>query len=484
MPTSIFVAPKSLSWLELAYSLKDKRPGVNSEGETTYRYRCPKYRSTTCKASLSLFVKLNDEGKLLAEPRIHLSQDHTTCQDEEKLSKRSRQDIKIIDLREAMKLRVEELVIAEPTLGARTVATRVMQEIKDEHKGEAFEFLTIDQMRSQVYEYKKLEYGNWNGIIKHSKLYYCSDDDERPFLQFHFGFPLDGVWREMLGWGHPDLIFLLKSGDHHIFIDCTFSVCPKGFYQLLIFMIYDEATELYIPIFYVLLPSKHYLCYYHALHNIICATDWKANCRSWTCDFEKALIAAVKEQFGLKRDGVTPSESIGCYFHWKQCLRRRLLELHIDKDLISKLMDKDGLINLLPLVPIDDVSRAIRFIRSIFPEGDSKPKFDKFWHYFEKVWMKDYDPILWNISAMTAGGLVVPDDMINRTNNALERYNREMNKAFPTAHPTMIEFVTVIRTEALRILKLYEDIKRGRQQKPTHRPVTLWPIPDAYRTFV
>ena len=41
-------------------------------------------------------------------------------------------------------------------------------------------------------------------------------------------------------------------------------------------------TELYIPIFYVvLLPSKHYyLCYYHALHNIICATDWKVNCHS------------------------------------------------------------------------------------------------------------------------------------------------------------------------------------------------------------
>ena len=47
-----------------------------------------------------------------------------------------------------------QLVIAQPTLGAtRAVATRVMQEIKDEHKkGKAFECLTIDQMRTQVYE--------------------------------------------------------------------------------------------------------------------------------------------------------------------------------------------------------------------------------------------------------------------------------------------------------------------------------------------
>ena len=99
--------------------------------------------------------------------------------------------------------------------------------------------------------------------------------------------------------------------------------------------------------------------------------------------------------------------------------------------------------------------------------------------------MKEYDPNLWNISAMTAGGRVVPDDMINRTNhNALERYNREMNNAFPTApHTTMLEFVTVIRSEALRMVQLYEDIKRGRQQKLPHRPVTLWPIPVAYHTF-
>ena len=235
-------------------------------------------------------------------------------------------------------------------------------------------------------------------------------------------------------------------------------------------------SELYIPIFYVLLPSKHYLCYYHALQNIICATDWKVNCRSWTCDFEKALIAAVKEQFGLKRDGVTPSESIYCYFHWKQCLRRRLLELYIDKDIISMLMDNNGLINLIPLVPIDDVSRAIRFIRSIFLEGDAKPKFDKFWNYFEKVWMKEYDPKLWNISAMTAGGSVVPDDMINRTNhNALERNNREMNNAFPTAHPIMLEFVTVIRSEALRMVQLYEDIKRGRLIVLSLYGRFLWP---------
>jgi hypothetical protein len=155
-------------------------------------------------------------------------------------------------------------------------------------------------------------------------------------------------------------------------------------------MIYDEATELYLPIFYVLLPSKHYLCYYHALHNIVCLSEWKVQCSSFTCDFEKALQNAVQEQFGFKKDG-TPSLSVGCLFHWKQAVRRRLLRLYIDKDIISRLMDKNGLINLLTVVPIDDLPKAIRYIQSQFVEmrvGAYKVKFDAFWAYFSKVGTK------------------------------------------------------------------------------------------------
>jgi hypothetical protein len=101
-----------------------------------------------------------------------------------------------------------------------------------------------------------------------------------------------------------------------------------------------------------------------------------------------------------------------------------------------------------------------------------------------KVWIKEYDPELWNVCAMTSGGHRVPDELVNRTNNALERYNRELNKAFPTAHPSMMDFVSVIRSESLRTLEQYENVKSGRQKKPVHAPVTLWTIPAAYHTFV
>ena len=39
-------------------------------------------------------------------------------------------------------------------------------------------------------------------------------------------------------------------------------------------------------------------------------------------------------------------------------------------------------------------------------------------------------------------------DLANRTNNALERYNRSMNDKFPTPHPTLLVFVQTIELES------------------------------------
>ena len=39
-------------------------------------------------------------------------------------------------------------------------------------------------------------------------------------------------------------------------------------------------------------------------------------------------------------------------------------------------------------------------------------------------------------------------DLENRTNNALERYNRPMNEKFPTPHPSLIVFIHSIELES------------------------------------
>jgi hypothetical protein len=84
----------------------------------------------------------------------------------------------------------------------------------------------------------------------------CSTEDPRLFLQFSLDVNIDGEIKKLVGFGHPRLIQYIAYNKVHIFIDCTFSMCPKGFYQCLIIMIYVLGLEKYIPVFFCLLPNK------------------------------------------------------------------------------------------------------------------------------------------------------------------------------------------------------------------------------------
>lgn len=223
-------------------------------------------------------------------------------------------------------------------------------------------------------------------MIRSFPLNSCLGDDERPFLQFFSEIAVDGKFEKIIGWALPDLIFEAKYPELNVFIDCTFSCCPKGYSQCLIFMIYSVPHDLYIPVFYVLMTAKKKDLYNHVLQSIISAADWRLFAKSVTCDFEPALLEAVGLQF-------REANLIGCAFHWKQALRRKLLEYDIPDDLISLLMDENGLINLLTVIPIDEIeSKGIPYIRAHFPEGTFTNLFNNFWKYFSNTWLKRYDP--------------------------------------------------------------------------------------------
>jgi hypothetical protein len=227
-----YAAPKTLSHEGCQYRLKDKRKNLNAKNESVYRYTCA--TSTNCKAGLTLYANVNEStGALIDDTHLSLMKaPHDDHDIDGPLSKKSRGCQKILDLRPLMKGKIEDVVMAQPQQSARSISNQVMTSIKAEYKDVAFEFLDINQMKTHVYATKNVEFGNTNSIIKNSKLYYCDDDDERPFLQFTYSFNIDGRLLEMIGWGHPDLIHMIKGGDHNIFIDCTFKCCPKGYYQV------------------------------------------------------------------------------------------------------------------------------------------------------------------------------------------------------------------------------------------------------------
>ncbi|ETP28509.1 hypothetical protein F442_22198 [Phytophthora nicotianae P10297] len=117
--------------------------------------------------------------------------------------------------------------------------------------------------------------------------------------------------------------------------------------------------------------------------------------RCVTCDFELGLVNAVRQQFA----GVP---IVGCRFHWKQALRRKLIDLCIPKE-----TRKGFRSSVAAWMSQVIVSNRTRF------------------GYFKRTWMGTYDPALWIVNAISE-----TTDIVNRTNNTLERFNRDLNESF------------------------------------------------------
>eukprot|EP00956_Cyclotella_meneghiniana_P009729 scaffold13469_cov37-Cyclotella_meneghiniana.AAC.1 len=66
-------------------------------------------------------------------------------------------------------------------------------------------------------------------------------------------------------FGNPVLFTLLAARALDLFIDATFSMTPHPFYQVLIIMVHDCQTDLYVPVIYALMTHKCEDLYYTSL---------------------------------------------------------------------------------------------------------------------------------------------------------------------------------------------------------------------------
>ncbi|OWY90517.1 hypothetical protein PHMEG_00041328, partial [Phytophthora megakarya] len=133
------------------------------------------------------------------------------------------------------------------------------------------------------------------------------------------------------------------------------------------------------------------------------------------------MIKYVQEQF-------PESRIVGCLIHFKQALLRKMLKL--------KITDLEGIDRLTIVRRMDVPLQGVHDVRFLI-----KDNWKKFWKYFKKIWIHKFKPEWWNING-------IREDIVNRTNNPLERYNRTLNSAFSVAHPDIIRFISVIEEQS------------------------------------
>lgn len=144
----------------------------------------------------------------------------------------------------------------------------------------------------------------------------CFKDNGKPFFRRLWLGDIHNEYQTILIWATNETLSLLRYNSH-VFIDGTFNSCPKDYSQCLIIMTYDLGTESFIPCVYALMSSKHEYLYSVVLHEIIFLLEFKWMPKFITCDFEIALIKALKYEF-------PESCIIGCYFHLKKAMKRKL----------------------------------------------------------------------------------------------------------------------------------------------------------------
>ncbi len=152
----------------------------------------------------------------------------------------------------------------------------------------------------------------------------------------------------IVGFGNPYLFYYLTNAQS-LFIDATFSIAPKPFYQCLVVMIFEETLQIYLPILYILMTNKSQKMYWNALELIFKLSGRRANPKTTMCDFEQALLNTIGGMFPY-------SKIIGCFFHWKQAICRKLISLKFEneKEIVELAMVKNSM-DILTVIPVNEI---------------------------------------------------------------------------------------------------------------------------------
>jgi len=138
--------------------------------------------------------------------------------------------------------------------------------------------------------------------------------------------------------------------------------------------------------------------------------DWKP--KSVGVDFEKALINAVRDSF-------SDSVIIGCFFHMKQAIYRKIVKLGLKNEDSNWFTILKGITALCIENPIS-LEESIASL-----EEAAGSEWINFFLYFKSTWCKRFGPELWNVEHIKK---CLNENLVCRTNNALERYNRKLNE--------------------------------------------------------
>lgn len=257
----------------------------------------------------------------------------------------------------------------------------------------------------------------------------------------------------------------------------------------MIWVVFDQQTQSFIPVYWVLMTGKTSLCYdtvFHAINNDLGGSFKPAIIG---IDFELAFINMCTKHW-------PDAHLIGCYFHFTQAMVRYMKdEVHFPKEVIPYIREILQLATVLPPddLPtlgskgwvylgklIDQIETGNEDVDEWLKSSEAKTKKGNLYKYIQNFWLRPNVLGIWNCHLFATE----EEEASFRTNCWIESLNRTWNERFGASHPSLGTFVETLRAEQRRILDLQESYRSRRDEPPIYGPVE-WPeVPDDYEDYV
>lgn len=175
---------------------------------------------------------------------------------------------------------------------------------------------------------------------------------------------------------------MMACQSRYLFVDGNFNCCPRAYKQILVVFSFCADHDMYLPVSYVLIQSKHPQSYVMSLYAVkdVCFEDgYDLSPQFVGTDFELALFNSVNIVF--PKTTVVP-----IYFHFTKALWENAARRGLRKSaFIEQTKKLVAMVKCLSFTPLDKVMEKFLWIKNCF-DG---PEFDGFLKYVEKVWLSE-----------------------------------------------------------------------------------------------
>ncbi|OWZ13459.1 hypothetical protein PHMEG_00013211 [Phytophthora megakarya] len=254
----------------------------------------------------------------------------------------------------------------------------------------------------------------------------------------------------ILGWAHPALVALLRYHGTTIIVDGTFRCVPTGYAQCVVFMVHDRASGVFVPVFYILNTARTGASYWDMIYCVVQATDQQIEPTEVVYDLEPGLTNALQTHVP------NAIALVACIATCYEAVR-------YPRGSVSFAV-APSMLDTLTVVKLEQVKRGIKWAKR---EVKQRYALAHIPYSTEKWAWLEFDPIdVWNVHGLN-------NELIARTNNTLERFNRELNTKFPTPRPSMATLVTVIKTLSSEYVRRVANVPRGRARRVQRERIVL-----------